>query len=124
MVVCATGSGTPVLGGVRLRDDVVVLAVGSHDPGRRELDAALLGRAAVLVEDVPTALREAGDVVLAVAEGALAPADLLSLEEVVGSGRALPRDRPVVFKSVGMAWQDLVVAQAVLSGAAAQRATR
>jgi len=116
VVVCATGAGTPLFDSDLLRRDVVVLAVGSHDPGRRELDAALLGRAAVVVEDVATALREAGDVVLAVADGALEAGDLLTLRDVVGAGRPLPVDRPVVFKSVGMAWQDLVVAQAVLAG--------
>ena len=117
LVVCATGSATPVLGAARLRDDVVVVAVGSHDPGRRELDAALLARSTVVVEHVPTALREAGDVVLAVAEGALDATGLVPLGEVLTGARRLPTDRPVVFKSVGMAWQDLVVAQAVLAGA-------
>jgi hypothetical protein len=48
--------------------DVVVVAVGSHEPDAREVDAPLLGRATVVVEDVGTALREAGDVVLAIAE--------------------------------------------------------
>lgn len=114
LVVCATGAAQPVLGAARLRDDVVVVAVGSHSPDRRELDAALLSRAAVVVEDVATALREAGDVVLAVAEGALDAADLVPLAGVLGAGVRLPTSRPVVFKSVGMAWQDLVVAQAVL----------
>lgn len=71
-----------------------------------------MGRSSVIVEDVPTALREAGDVVLAIADGALTAADLIPMAEVV-QGRLLPADRPVVFKSVGMAWEDLVVAQAV-----------
>ncbi len=128
VVVCATSSGEPLFRSDLLREDVVVVAVGSHDPGRRELDSALLSRAAVVVEDTPTALREAGDVVLALADGALAAGDLLTLREVVGAGRPLPLDRPVVFKSVGMAWQDLVVAQAVLAGydagSAVQRSTR
>lgn len=122
VVVCATGAGTPVFDSAGLRDDTVVVAVGSHDPGRRELDAALLRRAVVVVEDVPTALREAGDVVLAVADGALFPADLVPLRDVVTGVRPLPADRPVVLKTVGMAWQDLVVAGAVLSGA--QRTSR
>jgi ornithine cyclodeaminase len=41
-----------------------------------DADAALLRRGTVVVEDVATALREAGDVVSAVAEGAVTPADL------------------------------------------------
>ena len=44
-----------------------------HEPDARELPAALLARSTVVVEDPGTARREAGDVVMAVAEGALAP---------------------------------------------------
>ena len=68
----------------------------------------------MVVEDVATALREAGDVVLAIAEGALTPADLVPMRDVVTGAVAVPADRPLVFKSVGMSWQDLVVAAAVV----------
>jgi ornithine cyclodeaminase/alanine dehydrogenase-like protein (mu-crystallin family) len=114
VVVCATSARTPVFDSALLRNDAVVVAVGSHEPDARELDAALLGRASVIVEDVATALREAGDVVLAVAEGGLTPQDLLPLRDVVTGAVGVPTDRPLVFKSVGMSWQDLVVATAVL----------
>ena len=113
VVVSATSARSPVFDSARLRDDAVVVAVGSHEPGARELDAALLGRATVVVEDVATALREAGDVVLAVAEGALTPADLVPLRDVVTGAVAVPAGRPLVVKTVGMSWQDLVVATAV-----------
>jgi ornithine cyclodeaminase/alanine dehydrogenase-like protein (mu-crystallin family) len=114
VVVCATSARSPVFDSGLLRDDVVVVAVGSHEPDARELDAPLLGRATVVVEDVATALREAGDVVLAIAEGALTAGDLVPVREVVTGAVAAPTDRPLVFKSVGMSWQDLVVATAVL----------
>lgn len=113
VVVCATSARTPVLDSRLLRDDVVVVAVGSHEPDARELDAALLQRASVVVEDVATALREAGDVVMAIADGALAEAELLTMRDVV-TGDAVVPSGPLVFKSVGMSWQDLVVAEAVL----------
>ena len=114
VVVCATSARSPVFDSSLLRDDVVVIAVGSHEPDARELDAPLLGRATVVVEDVATALREAGDVVLAIADGALGAADLVPLRDVVTGAATMPSDRPVLFKSVGMSWQDLVVATAVL----------
>lgn len=113
VVVCATSARSPLFDSALLRDDAAVVAVGSHEPDARELDAALLGRATVVVEDVATALREAGDVVLAVAEGALTPADLVPLRDLLAAGAAGPADRPLVVKTVGMAWQDLVVATAV-----------
>jgi ornithine cyclodeaminase len=114
VVVCATSARAPLFDSAGLREDVVVIAVGSHEPDARELDAALLARATVVVEDVATALREAGDVVLAIAEGALIPADLVPMRDVVTRAVPLAGDRPVVFKSVGMSWQDLVVAEAVV----------
>jgi ornithine cyclodeaminase/alanine dehydrogenase-like protein (mu-crystallin family) len=120
VVVCATSARSPVFDSDLLRDDAVVVAVGSHEPDARELDAQLLGRATVVVEDIATALREAGDVVLAIAEGALTATDLVPMREAVTGVQVLPAGRPVVFKSVGMAWQDLVVAEAVLDRAARQ----
>lgn len=119
VVVCATPSRTPLFDSTVLRDDAVVIAVGSHEPGARELDAALLGRATVVVEDVATALREAGDVVLAIADGALTGEDLVPMRDVVTGTVAPPPGRPLVFKSVGMSWQDLVVAEAVVRLSAA-----
>jgi ornithine cyclodeaminase len=40
------------------------------------------------------------------------------MRDVVTGAAPLPADRPLVFKSVGMSWEDLVVADAVLAGAA------
>jgi ornithine cyclodeaminase len=115
VVVCATTARTSVFDSALLGDDVTVVAVGSHEPDARELDAALLSRSTVVVEDVGTALREAGDVVLAIREGALAPDDLVPLRDLAAGARTAPEGRPLVFKSVGMSWEDLVVAEAVLA---------
>ncbi|NUS51025.1 MAG: ornithine cyclodeaminase family protein, partial [Nocardioidaceae bacterium] len=114
VVVCATSARSPVFDSALLGDGVVVVAVGSHEPDARELDGALLGRSTVVVEDVGAALREAGDVVLAVGEGALTADDLLPMRDVVTGTAEVPADRPLVFKNVGMSWEDLVVAGAVL----------
>lgn len=116
VLVCATSARTPLFDSDAVGSDAIVIAVGSHEPEARELDAALLGRATVVVEDVDTALREAGDVIQAVDEGALETGSLVPMRDVVTGATALPADRPVVFKSVGMSWQDLVVATAVVAG--------
>ncbi|MFI2489000.1 ornithine cyclodeaminase family protein [Promicromonospora kroppenstedtii] len=113
VIVCATTAREPLFDGALVRDDAVVIAVGSHEPDARELPADLLSRAAVVVEDVATALRECGDVVLAVGEGAVSATDLVPMADVVTGRVSLPADRPVVFKSSGMSWEDLVVATAV-----------
>jgi len=115
VVVCATSAREPLFDAALVADTAVVLAVGSHEPDARELPAALLARATVVVEDPGAALREAGDVVLAIADGALTAADLVPMRDVV-VGTALPDPaRPLVFKSTGMSWEDLVVAEAVVA---------
>ncbi len=110
LVVCATNSGQPLFDGRLIADRACVVAVGAYQPERRELDADLLGRASVVVEDVSTALREAGDVIQAIAEGTLAAETLLTIDDIVTGRAHVDPARPRVYKSVGMAWQDLVVA--------------
>ena len=112
IVVCATTASEPVLDRARIADDALVIAVGSHEPGRRELDGALVGRSQVVVEDTATALREAGDVIMAIDEGHADAARLVPLARIVRGEASVDRSRPRVFKSVGMGWEDLVVAAA------------
>ncbi|MFI5920354.1 ornithine cyclodeaminase family protein [Streptomyces anulatus] len=124
VVVTATSAREPVVDGRLVRDGAVVLAVGSHEPDARELDSALMGRATVVVESRATALREAGDVVMAIHEGSLDPDDLVTLADPTGWRGDIPADRPLVVKTCGMGWQDLVVAVAAhrrKEGAPAER---
>ena len=113
IVICATSARSPVLDSALVGENAIVVAVGSHEPDARELDATLLGRALVVVEDVATALREAGDVIMAITERTLRAGDLVSMRDVVTGTTTVPTDRPLVFKSVGMSWQDVVIATAV-----------
>lgn len=114
VIVCATTSQVPVLDSRDVAQTAVVIAVGSHQPDTREVDAALAGRSQVIVEDIATALRECGDVVLAIDEGALSRSDLIPMADVVRGNVTLDGSRPVLYKGSGMAWQDLVVADAAL----------
>ena len=112
LVVCATTARSPVFEQA-VRDDALLIAVGSHEPDARELPGDVVARAQVVVEDEGTALREAGDVAIPVSERRLDPASLLSLRSVVRGDVAVDRSRLRVFKSVGMAWEDLVIASAI-----------
>jgi ornithine cyclodeaminase len=107
VIACCTTAREPVFDGSAVRDEAVVVAIGSHEPDARELDTALMRRATVVVESRPTALREAGDVLLAGLDGD----DVRTLAEDV----VVERGRPRVFKSTGMAWEDAVVASAVVA---------
>ncbi|SDR82945.1 ornithine cyclodeaminase family protein [Corynebacterium timonense] len=113
LVVCATTATSLILARDDVRPDAIIIAVGSHTTDARELASDLMGAAHVIVEDVDAALREAGDVTLAIGEGALAASDLIPMKDVVTGAVELGRDRPIVFKTVGMPWEDLVVADAV-----------
>lgn len=114
IIVCATTAATPVLEDADIAPGAFVAAIGSHEPDKRELPAALLQRSLVVVEDSATALREAGDVIIAIEEGALGEDALVSLADVVAGRTARPADAPVVFKGTGMGWEDLAVAATAL----------
>lgn len=111
IVVCATTARTPLFDGGLVPAHAAVAAVGSHEPTAREVDTALVRRSAVYVEARAAALEEAGDLIIPAGEqafdGALAP---VNLAELVCGRVAVPDDRPRLFKSVGMAWEDLAVA--------------
>lgn len=110
VVCCCTTAREPLFDGALVADHAVVVAIGSHEPAVRETDDALAARATILVESRASALREAGDVILAIEAGATSPGELVTLAELV-RGEAQPAaDRPRLFKSTGMAWEDAVVA--------------
>lgn len=108
VICCATTAREPLFDGARVADHALVIAIGSHEPEARELDARLMRRATVVVEARSAALREAGDVIAA----GLVPGDLRTLAAVVRGDAVRDPGRPAVFKSVGMAWEDLVLAMA------------
>ncbi|TFD45393.1 ornithine cyclodeaminase family protein [Cryobacterium frigoriphilum] len=112
IVICCTSASEPLFDGALVRDDAVVVAMGSHDPAARETDDVLAARSRVYVEDVDTALREAGDVVIGIEHGGIDPLDLVTLSDLARNGAA-PRSGPALFKSVGMGWQDLIIASAL-----------
>jgi ornithine cyclodeaminase/alanine dehydrogenase-like protein (mu-crystallin family) len=115
VVCCCTTARKPLFDGALVADRAAVVAIGSHEPEARETDDVLAARATVVVESRSSALREAGDVIAAVAAGALAEPELVTLADLV-TGRAEPAaGRPRLFKSTGMSWEDAVVAGAVLA---------
>lgn len=110
IVVCATSSAEPVFDSSLVRNGACIAAIGSHQRNRRELDGELIGRSRVVVEDVATALREAGDITLSLEEGNEMSEGLSNLTDLVNGRVSRATERPNVFKGTGMAWQDLAVA--------------
>lgn len=108
IVACTTTAREPLFDGGLLRGGACVVAVGSHEVDARELDETVLREAERIVVETPAvAMREAGDVIIAVQAGAISEADLVGIADAV---RLEPVAGRSVFKSVGMGWQDLVVA--------------
>lgn len=122
-VVCtATSSPTPVLDAGDVRPGTHVNAVGSFTPEMQELAPALLGRARVVVDQREAALAEAGEVIATVRQGLLDAEGLVELGRVV-VGQAVGREAEeqiTVFKSVGLALQDLVAGSRAVEQAAAR----
>jgi ornithine cyclodeaminase/alanine dehydrogenase-like protein (mu-crystallin family) len=110
IICCCTTSREPLFDGGRVADHATVVAIGSHEPDARETDDTLAARAAIVVESRTSALREAGDVILAIDSGATTPEQLVTLAELVRGEATLPAGRPRLFKSTGMSWEDAVVA--------------
>ena len=81
IVCCATTAREPLFDGALVADHATVVAIGSHEPDARETDDALAGRATVVVESRASALREAGDVIGAIAPGALRGGALVTLAD-------------------------------------------
>ncbi|MBF8187937.1 ornithine cyclodeaminase family protein [Nonomuraea sp. K274] len=112
LVACCTTARQPLFPGKLARDGVTVVAVGSHEPGARELDGDLVARATVVVEARAAALEEAGDVIIPIRHGTIPTGHLAgNLAELIAGG-VITGAGPRVFKSTGMAWEDLVVAAA------------
>ena len=112
LVCTATSSRTPVLDGGLLAPGTHINAVGSYTEAMQEIDVATIREAKVFVDSREAAEREAGDLLAAVREGATAPREWTELGQVVtgmAPGRTATEDL-TLFKSVGLAVQDIAVA--------------
>jgi ornithine cyclodeaminase/alanine dehydrogenase len=117
VVVTVTTSREPVVRGEWLRAGALVCAVGASEPDARELDDAVVERAAfVCCDSREQAEDESGDLIGPVARGILGWAEVHELQAVVAGelrGRASDTD-VVIFKSNGIAAWDLAAAARVV----------
>ena len=122
IVVTVTDSHTPVIDDADIAPGTHLNAVGGYRRDMQELPVTLVGRAdLVVVDQLEGALAEAGDVTAAVDAGLITLEALVELGALT-SGDRLGRTNPeqvTVFKSVGNAIQDLVVASLALDRARA-----
>jgi ornithine cyclodeaminase len=125
IVVTATSAQQPVLNRDWIADGAHINAIGTHSPQSREIDTATMAAARIFVDRRESALNEAGDYLLAAQEGAVTPESI-----VAEIGELIIEAKPgrtslaeiTLFKSLGLAIEDVVAAEYVYERAKAEQA--
>ena len=117
IISCATLAEKPLIKGDRLREGQHLDLVGAFKPNMREADAAAVSRADIYVDSYSGALSEAGDILLAIQEGAIEESDIAGDLAELTKGQCQGRtsnEAITLFKSVGTALEDLAAAELVM----------
>jgi ornithine cyclodeaminase/alanine dehydrogenase-like protein (mu-crystallin family) len=124
VVVAATSSREPVLARDWLADGAHLNAVGASSPTAREIDVDTVAAAALFPDSRESLRNEAGEYLLAVSEGAISGEDHVRAElgEVLAGLNPGRRDdgELTVFRSLGLAVEDLAAAEHAVANARAQ----
>jgi ornithine cyclodeaminase/alanine dehydrogenase-like protein (mu-crystallin family) len=122
IVITATASREPVFNGHWIAEGTHINAIGSNFLGKAEIDAITVRRCeSIVVDSKDQARLEAGDFVQALEDGSIHWADIHELGQVIVgryTGRAHPQD-VTLFKSLGIAIEDIAVAAKVYQKASA-----
>ncbi len=114
IIVTVTSSLEPVLKREWIPNGAHINAIGTHSPASREIDGATMAAARVFVDRRESAISEAGDYVLALKEGFITPDSIVGEIGEVLTGTKQGRqssDEITLFKSLGLAVEDLACAQ-------------
>jgi ornithine cyclodeaminase len=116
VIALVTASNTPVIQDAWVKPGACVVSVGACRPSQREMDPALVTRAVLVVDSREAALKESGDIVQGIQEGRF---DEKHIAAELGAVAADPklgrtsRDQIAIFKSLGMAVEDVAAAHLV-----------
>jgi ornithine cyclodeaminase/alanine dehydrogenase-like protein (mu-crystallin family) len=125
IIITATTSATPVFDGSLLQPGTHINAIGSFKPHIREVDDETVRRASLFVDSRSLALTEAGDLIIPLQNGLIAEDTIRAElgELILGEKKGRQTDDAItLFKSVGMAVQDMAVAKTIYRKAEAQNA--
>jgi ornithine cyclodeaminase len=118
IVCCATTATAPLVRGAWLQPGVHLDLVGAFKPEMREADEDAVDKASVYVDSRAGAMHEAGDILFPLRQGVIGEdhvrGDLFELARGDIRGRT-SRDEITLFKSVGMALEDLAAAELALA---------
>jgi ornithine cyclodeaminase len=125
VIVTATSSLEPVINKEWISPGAHVNAIGTHSPSSREIDSATMAAARLFVDRRESALNEAGDYLLAAQEGLITPDSIIGEigELLIGTktGRTSATEI-TLFKSLGLAIEDVVTADYLYQRAQSQNA--
>uniref|UniRef100_A0A8C2VDP7 Ketimine reductase mu-crystallin n=2 Tax=Chinchilla lanigera TaxID=34839 RepID=A0A8C2VDP7_CHILA len=107
VIITVTMATEPILFGAWVKPGAHINAVGASRPDWRELDDELMEQAVLYVDSREAALKESGDVLLSGAE------IFAELGEVINGVKSAHCERTTVFKSLGMAVEDMVAAKLI-----------
>jgi ornithine cyclodeaminase/alanine dehydrogenase-like protein (mu-crystallin family) len=114
-LICAcTTNATPVFEFKDVRPGVHITGMGSYRPTTREIAGDVMANSTIVVDSYEGAFNEAGDIVLAINDGSITRENVYaSVAEIVAETKTIPGDlrKTTVFKSLGMAMEDLVAAE-------------
>ncbi len=125
VIVTATSSLEPVINRDWISPGAHINAIGTHSPNSREIDSATMAAARIFTDRRESALNEAGDYLLAAKEGLVTPESILGEigELLIGTktGRTSATEI-TLFKSLGLAIEDVVSADYLYQKAKSQNA--
>jgi len=125
VIVTATSSLEPVINRDWISPGAHINAIGTHSPNSREIDGATMAVARIFVDRRESALNEAGDYLLAAKEGLITPESILGEIGELLIGRKTGRTSATeitLFKSLGLAIEDVVSADYLYQKAQSQNA--
>ena len=123
MVLTATSSATPVLRREWLRPGTHITAMGSSTPASSELDGPTMAAGRLFVDRAQSTRNESGEFLNACKQGYLSADTELNELGAVLEGQATGRvndEEITIFKSLGLAFEDVLTAAALLSLQATQ----
>jgi alanine dehydrogenase len=120
-VICtATTATSPVFDDADIRPGTHINAIGAYTPEMQELPPDTVLRAKVVIDDYEASMAEAGDLLIPIKQGLMTAEHIYAELGDIITGQKVGRTSPeelTVFKSVGVAVQDVAVSAAVLEAA-------
>lgn len=117
LIITATPAEKPVFDGTKVKKGATVSCIGSYQHHMQEMDPVILTRASKIYFDSEEAvLSEAGDILIPLEDGTIAKEDFTGDLGNVIKGKVSGRENDeeiIVFKSVGVAAQDLAAAREI-----------